>query len=446
MSSSITNNFKQQLLKDFKADVDSDGNTYYIALARSESLVEPAIISSDAFAAKLRHRIQSVKITSNNSFVVPNVPWVGTTVYNAYDDNLPDQENFYVVNSSNEVFLCVEQGTDETGVGVGSLTEPSSALANNSAKTFKTDDGYLWRYLYSISNLGYSLYRTADWVPVQQITNPQTLIPEEARQVLLQDSAVAGEIIGLAIDSAGYNYTGPTISLTSSTGGGASFKAKVDDGRITAVYLDSNGEGALAHGQGYDYNTTVTVSDPGTGAGASLRPIIGPKLGVSSDPVETLKCDALMMQTDFINDEDNTIQAQNQFYQVALMQNIKGFNDSDFTANTGNALKRAELTGITGTWAENDTVRDVFSSKSARIFYVDGSTLYYVQDETTGFTALSAGDELVTEQSGTATVVSLSDPDIDIYSGNILYINNLDAEVTRESNQTEDIRIVVQLG
>jgi hypothetical protein len=446
MSSSITNNFKQQLLRDFKADIDSSGNTYYIALARSESLVEPSIISSEAFAAKLRHRIQSVKVASNNSFVVPNVPWVGSTTYNAYDDNLPDQENFYVVNSSNEVFICVEQGTDEVGTPVPSTLEPTAAQANNQAKTFKTNDGYLWRYLYTLSNLAYALYRTADWIPVQRVTNRTTLIPEEARQVLLQDSAVAGEIIGLAIDSAGYNYTGPVINITSETGAGASFKAKIDDGRITAVYLDSNGDGLLAHGQGYDYNTTVTVSDPGTGVGASLRPILGPKDGIAYDPVATLKCDAIMLQTDFINDEDNTIQAQNQFYQVALMQNIKGYNDSDFTANTGNALRRVELTGISGTWAENDTFEDVFSLKAGKIFYVDGSTLYYVQDETTGFTELAPGDELVTEQSGTATVVSLSEPDIDIYSGNILYINNLDAEVTREANQTEDIRIVVQLG
>jgi hypothetical protein len=48
----------------------------------------------------------------------------------------------------------------------------------------------------------------------------------------------------------------------------------------------------------------------------------------------------------------------------------------------------------------------------------------------------------------------VNNPDIDKYSGEILYINNLGGEglgttttnITRDPNQTEDIRIVIQLG
>ena len=53
---------------------------------------------------------------------------------------------------------------------------------------------------------------------------------------------------------------------------------------------------------------------------------------------------------------------------------------------------------------------------------------------------------LVNEQGGTATITSVVNPDVDAYSGEILYINTLDEAITREADQTEDIRIVIQLG
>ena len=73
--------------------------------------------------------------------------------YEAYDNNNPYQTNFYVINSSREVFLCIQQGKNADGSAKNSFVEPTSTLASQEAKTFETGDGYLWRYMYKMSNL-----------------------------------------------------------------------------------------------------------------------------------------------------------------------------------------------------------------------------------------------------------------------------------------------------
>lgn len=40
----------------------------------------------------------------------------------------------------------------------------------------------------------------------------------------------------------------------------------------------------------------------------------------------------------------------------------------------------------------------------------------------------------------------LKNPEIDRYSGDVLYINNLETAIDRTSTQTEDIKIVIDLG
>ena len=53
---------------------------------------------------------------------------------------------------------------------------------------------------------------------------------------------------------------------------------------------------------------------------------------------------------------------------------------------------------------------------------------------------------LLIHAGGTASIVNIVNPDVDAYSGDILYINTLASAVERSAEQTEDIRIVIQLG
>lgn len=451
MTSSVTNSFRERLTALLKLDIDSDGVPYHVGIARSESptasdAVTTLNVGSQYNQNKLRHTLQSIKVLSNVSYVVPTVTWESDLIYEAYDNNNPYQTNFYVINTNREVFLCLEQAKFSNGSSQESFVEPTSALANNQAKSFRTQDGYLWKYLYKISNLAYGTFRTSAFTPVKQITNRETTIPEEANQIFLQDSSVGGQILSIAIDNAGLNYTSPTITI-SGNGSGASFIADVSDNKIVNVRCDSNGLGQFLHGNGYDY-AKVVVTDPGGGSGAALRAVLSSREGINDNPVTTLKSRQLMLQTEFIGREEDTIVANDtNFHQIAIFTGLKkDTNDSDFVGNTGQVAKALTLSTITGDWINNDTFSNATQTSTAKIFYLDTSKLYYYQDEETGFNDFTIGENIINTEGGTAEILAKVNPDVDAYSGNILYINTLDEAINREADQTEDIRIVIQLG
>lgn len=447
MTSSITNNFRSVLLEKLKDDIENGTANYYIGIARGENYTEPSDVSSIQYQSQVRSTLQSVKTASNVSFVIPTVSWSSGTIYNAYDDNDFDQSNFYIVNSNREVFLCVEQAISDTGVALQSTTEPTSVLAGTNQATFSTADGYKWRYMYKVSSLAYTNFRTLTYTPVKKIT-ATSFIPEEIEQDQFQKNTVSGEIIGIAIDSAGTGYDSAGVTLTiEGNGSGASFSASIYQGSIVKVQVDSDGLGSYSHGSGYDYASVKLSSGD-----AVLRPIIGPKEGTHADPVQTLKSKALMVQTSFQADENSSILAKNDFRNVTLIRNLSKYgSDSDFTANTGNALHSMDITVTVGSVFDEDNdeiISNTSGTASAKVFHHDttNNILYYYQDNETGFAPFSTSQTITGEISNTsATIDAFNTPDVDAYSGEILYINNVDA-VDRADNQTEDIRIVIQLG
>ena len=159
-----------------------------------------------------------------------------------------------------------------------------------------------------------------------------------------------------------------------------------------------------------------------------------------------------MLQTDFIGTEENTIVANGtDFRQVGVIKGLEKYtNDSDFTGNTGQATKKLTLQTIQGaaSWVDNATFTDALETTTAKVFDLDGTTLYYYQDEETGFENFSVDQniKILDVEGATANIVNLVNPDVDAYSGDILYINTLASAVERSAEQTEDIRIVIQLG
>lgn len=442
-TAATTNDFKKLLLGSLQKELDSSNTNYYVGLSRSENNLNIGTTTSSTLREQLevRHELQSIKAISNSSFVVPTKDWVGATVYNAWDDNNLTLESFYVQNEDREVFVCVETPKNGVGEPLTSNVQPTSTLAGSSSRTFATSDLYKWRWLYKISNADYSNYKSTDYMPVKVVTAIAPSIPEESIQKGLQNQSVSGEIIGIAIDSAGYGYTiAPSLSIEGD-GVNASFQAVVSAGKIVSVRVDSDNGGSYTHGTGYNF-ATVTPSY-GT---AAFRPIIAPRDGLSADPRQTLFADSLMMQIDFQNNETDTILAENEFRSVALLSGLKKYgSDSATSINTGNTLNNFTVSGASGTFTDDEIISNQSGTASARVFTHDlaGNTVYYFQTDSTGFGSF-ANNQSIVGASVNATIDAINNPNVDRYSGDILYINNVDA-ISRASNQTEDIRIVIKL-
>lgn len=435
MTSVVSNDLRTFLLDQFKSDVDN-GSNYYVGISRATDFTASSNIGSRAEQIKFRNELQAVKVLSNVSFVVPTVEWKSGEEYSAYNDSDPNQTNFYVMNSDKEVFICVQSPN------TASTVEPTSILANGLSQSFLTADGYLWRFMYKMSNLAYSKFKTNTYMPVKKITGGP-MIPQEIQQLELQNNAADGEILGLTIAAAGANYPNTSTVTISGNGSNASFTATAAGGSLTSVTVDQDSADVFLHGSGYDYAAAIDSGD------GFLTPILAPRGGLNADPVVSLKARSLMLQVDIQNNESGTILSENDFRQVALIRNPKKYgSDSDFTGNTGIALKQLNLaSGAIGTFLE-DTTFTTISGSTAKVFHHDtiNEVLYYYQDLDTKFDTFTNGVTITSDSSSaSASILSQTDPDVDAYSGDILYLNNV-AVIPREDNQTEDIRIVIELG
>lgn len=464
MTAIITNTFKQQLIQNVYQEVyfptASSSHKYYIGISKSEqwdsneAVVNPANTPRDI--RNLRAGLQSIKAANNLSFVIPRYNWTAGSIYQGYDDNFNaiPSNSYYVLTEDNQVFICLQQGKGNNGTINTSTVKPSKP-GSSSTTPFKTSDGYIWKFLYTVGSIRAQAYLSANFVPVEKILDSAvlgralSLIEEE--QVLIQDASVFGQIVGVAIVNGGTGYTSaPTVTINGD-GVRAAATAHVNGGAIVKIELDSSTDSTMTMGQGYNF---ASVSfNGGGGTGASARTILGTDSGIGSDPRIDLRSTSMMFNTKPDGIEDSNFIVNQDFRQVALIRDPKVANsDSDFGGTSGKVLRFFQLQAIASSSFKDVVVKGLTSGAQAHIDDVDSDRLFFHQSELTGFKDFNEG-EVIQGGGVSGTLVAAGvDADTNAYnvsdieklSGEILYIENR-APVFRSGNQTEDIKVVITL-
>lgn len=122
-----------------------------------------------------------------------NIPWVAGTVYDMYDDQTADLylKNFFVASleaSSYHIFKCLNNNG-----GAASTSQPLFSETSPEDEFYKKDDGYEWKYMYSVTASQYMKFATADFIPLFENTDVTT-------------NAVPGSIDTMIISNAGAQY------------------------------------------------------------------------------------------------------------------------------------------------------------------------------------------------------------------------------------------------
>ena len=449
----VTDKLKKQVISFIQNDFDSDAN-YYIGIGRSEdwndSDIAPTTLRSKREERNFRNGLQSVKKVIDTSFVVPRFNWSSGAIYSPYDDaqvGYPSQ-SYYVLNDNNQVYMVIEQAKNTDGTAKVSTVQPSG---NTSGTAFQTADGYIWKFLYSISALDANKFIAANFMPVKLATAADS-DAAGVEQLAVQNAAVVGQIIGVAVDSGGTGYTGtPSVTITGD-GTDAKFSATIDGGVVTKCeVIDSSG--TLAFGSGYT-NAVATLSTSGSTIPAKVRPIFATPLGLGGDARDDLKSTSFMFHVKPDGTENNDFIVGNDFRQVGL---IKGIKDSagvnDFSGSTGIALKKLTFASQTSNFTVDKTIEGATSGAKALIDRVDSANaLFFHQTEVTGFVGFDSGEN-ITEVDGTgagtlttpsAGQLPFTTPEVLVNTGDVLYIDNR-ASVSRATDQTEDIKVVIQI-
>lgn len=442
MPAIITDILKKDFLLKLKEDFDSAASEYYVGLGRSELWNDSDIATTPTQSSRtinqFRDSLQGIKKIQDASFVVPRNNWSSGTIFTAYDDNVSGYPTnaYYVRTASNQVYICLQQGRNAQGQAVASTVEPTSVLTTPQT----LDDGYTWKYLYTIGAVPASRFLTANFIPVQFIDSAEN--PNQTLQKSIQDAAIPGQISGIAVISGGTGYSSgspPAVTIFGD-GDSAQATATVSGGAVVKVEMTNRGSN-------YTY-ASINFSS-GT---ASARAILSPAAGFGADPRNDLRSTAIMFNGRPDGAETGALLIDQDFRQVGLIRNPKiTATDSDFTGNAASVLDFLSFQGGATPFTNDTFIIGGTSGAKAFVTSADSAAgVFYHQTETTGFKSFQSGEALTAQNSAGATVTGSATLDSDIpatinkYSGEVLYIDNRTA-ITRSTGELQDIKIVVQL-
>lgn len=432
MAAIVTSKFRIHNAEQFKEAFNETSNSImYLFLGKSTSFpddnVPPTPVNStanieftpwrDMIGAK---RIQASDVTH----AIPRYDWTTGTVYDYYDDQDTNllTDDFYVLTEDYNVYKCLWNND-----GAASTTKPTGT----STSQFTAADGYVWKYMYTVTTSQALKFLTNEYMPVQTLASD-----DGTDQWDVQQAAVDGAINIIKVFSGGSAYSGtPTVTITGD-GTGATANATVVANTVTAITVTSAGSGYT--------RATATISGGG-GAGAVANVVIGPRSGHGSDAIEELGGKYIMINTRLDGNESNTITTSNEFRQVGILRDPYDYGTTNRSvAPTVRQTYRYTINSPTTNYSLDEAVTDVSGgSNSAFVVEWDSGSSYL-------YTTLPINEEFSNTGyvvGGTSTangqIVGINNPGLDPYSGEIIYVENR-VPIARADDQIEDIKLIIE--
>lgn len=377
--------------------------------------------------------ITGKKVTGNDlSHVVRRVNWSENIVYSYYDDRannmFSDNVNFYVLTDEYNVYKCLNNNN-----GANSTIKPTYITFNS---TSTESDGYVWKYMYTLSTKDKVRFLTNDWMPIRKIR-----IDDGSLQYQVQQEAVDGSIEAIIVSNSGSSYTNSSniVIAISGDGTGATATASLNtlSNTVSTIYITN---------KGLNYSYANVAITGGGGSGATARAIMSPFGGHGSNPLYELGGSTLMLGVMIRPDDENVFVPTNDFRQISILRNplING------TANAFSNSAFTQLLELTVAGSGSDFIDDeqVFQGASLATSTFKGRVLksnnitnvLYLTDyigtpTSTNLFGLSSG--------AVKFVIQIQQPDLKPRSGQLIYIDNI-SPVTRAEDQIENIKIPIK--
>jgi hypothetical protein len=434
MSSLITKKFKTLLAQQVYNLLDLGANAFlpvsrksfvyaFIGKQIQTNTNEPPGESiTDLYAYYNRGILAKQLSIENAAFVVERYNWTANTIYNTYESD----NNFYVLNSKDQVFKCLANT-----VNAGSTNEPELTLSTTSLEEpfISTGDGYKWKYMYTLTSTQKQKYLSDEWMPVSV-------------NRFVAGAARPGSIDIATITNAGNNYTnGSTQSIITVDGDGtnAILKANVSGGRVQDVIIQNRGNF-------YTYANLIFKDVPGgTGVGAQAIVSIAPRDGHGFDPISELNATTLMFNVEYEENENGVLPTDNDFREVVLLQNPITSTGSLATGDFYTLYKNIKVSAGVGNFVADEVVFQG-SAFGEATFTADIISFDVVKNELLVNNVrgtLATNSSIRGQTSGAIRIVNnVSEPSIRLYSGKILYISDK-LPITRDPSQTERIRFIL---
>jgi len=410
--------------------------------------------------------------------------------------------NYYVLNANYRVYICLNNGVNpENPEGRPSLDEPNfTDLEPRPAGD--SGGGYIWKYLYTINPNDIVKFETANYIPV-----PSDWKTNSQYAAVRENAATSGQLKMITISNrgSGLGNLPQTYSDIDIVGDGTGGKATVvvgEDFTVESVEVTSGGSG-YTFGS-LDLSSGGLLVDSSS-TSPVFNVIIPPSGGHGSDIYRELGAFSVLLYSRIENDDQNpNFITGNKVARIGIVKNPRKPGSEDLLSdNKISGTKALKLKGVLNssdfqntTFTQNSQItQTIGTGKTAvgRVISYDNNTgvLKYWQDralagfntasliqstqtpeygynaysftstpEVGGSIEILGGTKTLgidTEFSGLTTVINntttynlgqefdfgLSDPEVEKYSGDIIYVDNRPS-ITRSANQKEDIKVILQ--
>lgn len=242
--------------------------------------------------------------------------------------------------------------------------------------------------------------------------------------------AVNGSLSFIRVTNQGISYSAATVVITGD-GTGAIATPIISYGKIVGITISN-------YGINYTYANAFIVGD---GTGATLRVILAPNGGHGKNAILELNARTLMFFTTISSEKNQGILINNDNRQIGIVKTPKKFKSTNtFIKELGSTCYLLSIaTNIDQTKFYPDG-RLTTGQKEYYIVSVSGNSMIIASFKND---VPILGDILTNSTADNIVPTNIVPPDIDKYSGNLLFIDNRNA-FTTTSEQSLSLRTTIQ--
>jgi hypothetical protein len=252
----------------FINEIGSSNSTYFFYTSKPDPWSNTSGSPDDTAVLQVNNSVTQVELelyddllfgkllTSNDiKQVVPKYEWTSNTVYAQYDqdDSNLYSKNFYVVTTgigdAYNVYKCIDNNSNSV-----SLIKPT---LQNTSGNFKTGDGYVWKFMYTVDIQSNTRFTTTGYIPLTANTE-------------VQGNSVPGTIDVIRITNTGVGYDVYESGTVDSVLNRFTIKLQSNASPIDNYYTSSSiylkpgfGAGQVREIQSYNGTTkNIVLQDP----------------------------------------------------------------------------------------------------------------------------------------------------------------------------------------
>ena len=461
MAAIITSNFRTENANNFRDAIVNTDNSVYLFVGKSDAWSDVITDNTDTEAPNPADNIVNVNDAWQNAIamkratasdvinIIPRHDWVSGNFYPAWDDADTDvySTDFYIITDEFKVYKCIKAPANESG----STVKPTQTNVNPTAEA----DGYIWKYMFTVFTTEATKFLTNSYIPVKTVKLPESgdvndlSADEQVKYAYQNDSeALNGKIFRYVVTNGGSNYTVAPTANVFGDGSGAVATAVILNGIVTEVKVTGTGA-TFQTNAGSGYNVAYVTLTGGNGTGATARAVLSPANGHGTDPVSELGAYYIGLRVRLNGTEGGTdFIVNNSFRQIGIVKNPYSYGTTDIATDTTlSALKGLEFSAHAGLNV-GDYITGGTSSAVAFIdsYDADNGIVRYHQNDKTGYRNFQLSEAIVGHTGGTATVAAIDgllDPEVQPFTGNVLFLENR-AAINRSASQIEDIKVIIE--